>query len=109
MSDEFEDGKKKFLEAVKAIDAAVEIVIPVTPSRGNFLIALSKGKARKFMSVAEDDILVPPRFSREIAARVPGAELRVVAAAGHGYFLERPDVFNELSLDFLARHSARKA
>ena len=57
MSDEFEDGKKKFLEAVKAIDAAVEIVIPVTPSRGNFLIALSKGKARKFMSVAEDDIL----------------------------------------------------
>ena len=61
------------------------------------------------VSVAEDDILVPPRFSREIAARVPGAELRVVAAAGHGYFLERPDVFNELSLDFLARHSARKA
>jgi hypothetical protein len=60
MSDEFEDGKKKFLEAVKAIDAAVEIVIPVTPSRGNFLIALSKGKARKFMSVSEDDILDLP-------------------------------------------------
>ena len=60
MADEFEDGKKKFLEAVKAINGAVEIVIPVTPSRGNFLIALSKGKARKFMSVAEDDILDLP-------------------------------------------------
>jgi pimeloyl-ACP methyl ester carboxylesterase len=61
------------------------------------------------VSVAEDDILVPPRFSREIAARIPGAELRVVAAAGHGYFLERPDVFNELSLNFLARSSSHQA
>jgi len=59
------------------------------------------------VSVADDDILVPPRFAREIAARVPGAELRMVATAGHGYFLERPDVFNDLSLDFLARSSVR--
>jgi hypothetical protein len=57
MNDEFGDGKNKFIQAVKAIDGAVEVVIPVTPSRGNFLIALSKGKARKFMSVTEDDIL----------------------------------------------------
>jgi hypothetical protein len=57
MSDEFADGKNKFIQAVKAIDGEVEVVIPVTPSRGNFLIALSKGKGRKFMSVSEDDIL----------------------------------------------------
>jgi len=57
------------------------------------------------VSVAEDDILVPARFSREIAKRIPGAELRLVQGAGHCYFLERPDVFNELSLDFIARSS----
>ena len=55
------------------------------------------------VSVAEDDILTPPRFSREIAKRIPGAELRLVPGAGHCYFLERPEVFNEISLDFLAR------
>ncbi|MBI4271897.1 MAG: alpha/beta fold hydrolase [Candidatus Rokubacteria bacterium] len=55
------------------------------------------------VSVAEDDILVPPRFSRELAAAIPGAELRVVADAGHLYFLEQPDVFNALCMDFLAR------
>ena len=60
MDDEFEDGKKKFLEAVKSIDGAVEIVIPVTPSRGNFLISLSKGGGRKFISIAEDDMLDIP-------------------------------------------------
>ena len=48
---------------------------------------------------------MPPRFSREIAARIPGATLHVVPGAAHGYFLERPDVFNRLSLDFIARHS----
>jgi 3-oxoadipate enol-lactonase len=57
------------------------------------------------VSVAEDDILVPPRFSRDIAKRIPGAELRLVPGAGHCYFLERPEVFNEISLDFIARSS----
>jgi pimeloyl-ACP methyl ester carboxylesterase len=59
------------------------------------------------VSVAEDDVLVPPRFSRELAARIPGAELRVIEGAGHVYFWERPETFNELCLDFLARASAR--
>ncbi|PYN37698.1 MAG: alpha/beta hydrolase [Candidatus Rokuibacteriota bacterium] len=59
------------------------------------------------VSVAEDDILVPSRFAREIAARVPGAELHLVPAAGHGFFLERPDVFNALSLDFIGRTSPK--
>jgi 3-oxoadipate enol-lactonase len=57
------------------------------------------------VSVAEDDILVPPRFSRALASRIPGAELHVIPAAGHGYFLERPDTFNQLSLDFFVRAS----
>ena len=59
------------------------------------------------VSVAADDILVPSRFSREIVARIPGAELRVVPDASHCYFPERADAFNELSLDFLARSSSR--
>jgi pimeloyl-ACP methyl ester carboxylesterase len=57
------------------------------------------------VSVAEDDILAPPRFSRAIAKRIPGAELRLVPGAGHCYFLERPEVFNAISLDFIARSS----
>ena len=59
------------------------------------------------VSVAADDILVPSRFAREIVARIPGAELRVIPDAGHCYFLERADAFNELCLDFLARSSSR--
>ena len=66
---------------------------------------LSAIRCPTLVSVAEDDILVPPRFSREIAARIPGATLHLVPGAAHGYFLERPDFFNQLSLDFIARNS----
>lgn len=59
------------------------------------------------VTVAEHDILVPPRFAREIAARMPHAEFHMMADAGHGYMWERPDEFNRLSLDFLAKHSGR--
>jgi pimeloyl-ACP methyl ester carboxylesterase len=55
------------------------------------------------ISVADGDILVSPRFSRELAARMPAAELRVIEGAGHGYFWERPDLFNAMCLDFLSR------
>jgi len=76
MSDEFDDGKKKFLEVVKSIDGAVEVVMPVTPSRGNFLISLTKGKARKFISIAEDDIVDLPDdegIQKKVTAELQGA------------------------------------
>ena len=54
---EFDEGKEKFLQVVKSIDSAVEVVIPVVPSRGMFLISFTKAGQRKFLTVSEDDIL----------------------------------------------------
>ena len=76
MDDEFGEGKTRFLEVVKSLDGDVDVVIPVTPSRGNFLVALSKGKARKFISVTEDDIVdLPedPAILQKITADVKSA------------------------------------
>lgn len=58
--DEMEEGKKKFLDMVGEVDAAVQVVIPVTPSNSLFLISLTKGQNRKFITLAEDDILDLP-------------------------------------------------
>jgi 3-oxoadipate enol-lactonase len=66
---------------------------------------LGKLTCPTLVSVADDDILVPPRFSRELAAAIQGATLRTVEGAGHCYFWERPDVFNAMCLDFLTRRS----
>jgi hypothetical protein len=60
MMDEMEEGKQKFLEVVKGTDAAVQVVIPVTPSNSMFLISLTKGPNRKFITVSEDDIIDMP-------------------------------------------------
>jgi hypothetical protein len=61
--DEMEAGKQKFLEVVKGIDHEVQVVIPVTPSNSMFLISLTKGANRKFITVPEDDIIDLPNDS----------------------------------------------
>jgi len=58
--DEMEEGKQRFLEVVKGTDAAVQVVMPVTPSNSMFLISLTKGPNRKFITVSEDDIIDLP-------------------------------------------------
>jgi hypothetical protein len=57
---EMEGGKRKFLEMVQDIDGSTQVVIPVTPSNGMFLISLTKGANRKFITVPEDDMIDLP-------------------------------------------------
>jgi hypothetical protein len=68
---EFDEGKEKFLQLVKSIDPSVAVVIPVTPSRGMFLISLTKGGQRKFLTVSEEDILDLPEDA-DILKKVTG-------------------------------------
>jgi hypothetical protein len=65
--DEMEEGKQKFLEVVKGVDAAVQVVIPVTPSNSMFLISFTKGPNRKFITVSEDDIIDLPNEASILA------------------------------------------
>lgn len=58
--DEMEEGKHKFLEVVQRVDPSVQVVIPVTPSNSLFLISLTKGPNRKFITVSEDDVIDLP-------------------------------------------------
>lgn len=56
-NDESADGTQAFLGLVKEVDAAVQVVIPTAPSNSSYLISLTKGANRKFISVSEDDLL----------------------------------------------------
>ncbi|WHZ22446.1 MAG: hypothetical protein OJF47_001558 [Nitrospira sp.] len=58
--DEWEEGKQKFLEVVRGIDGAVEVVIPTKPTNSMFLVSLTKGPNRKFITVSEDDMIDLP-------------------------------------------------
>jgi len=61
--DEWEEGKQKFLEVIQDIDRDVDVVIPTRPTNSMFLISLTKGPNRKFITVSEDDIIDLPTES----------------------------------------------
>jgi pimeloyl-ACP methyl ester carboxylesterase len=53
------------------------------------------------VTVGELDLVLPTRFSRELAARIPGARLVVVPDAGHQPFQELPAEYNRILHEFL--------
>ncbi len=77
--DETEEGKQKFMEVVKGVDATVQVVIPVTPSNSMFLISLTKGSNRKFITIPEDDLIDLPHETG-IEAKVTKTVRDAVAA-----------------------------
>lgn len=52
------------------------------------------------------DTLIPPEASKPMAEQVPGAHLEVIEGAGHLSNLERPQEFNRLLAEHLARCGA---
>jgi hypothetical protein len=55
--EEWEAGKQRLTELVRTMNPDVTVVIPTRPAAGTFLIALARGKAKKFLSVSEDDLI----------------------------------------------------
>lgn len=50
------------------------------------------------------DAIVPVQNSRNLAAQIPGARLRLVAGGSHLFFIERPDEFNQIVVEFLGQN-----
>lgn len=64
-----------------------------------------KGFAVPTLVISGDrDLLFPPEALREVAAVIPGAELRELPGIGHSTYFEDPARFNELVEAFLAEH-----
>jgi hypothetical protein len=55
--DEIEAGKAAFLALIAGIDPAIGVVIPSRASDDKFLIALTWGGRRVFVTVPEDDLI----------------------------------------------------
>jgi len=48
------------------------------------------------------DVIVPVQNSRNLAARIPGATLQIVAGGSHTFFIEQAAEFNRIITDFLS-------
>jgi hypothetical protein len=57
MADDIEAGKAALISLIRQHDPNVQVVIPVRATNDRYLISLSRGKGREFISVVEDDLL----------------------------------------------------
>ncbi len=53
----------------------------------------------------EHDSLTTPASGRAMAERVKGSEFHVVPRSGHLINIEEPEIFNQIALEFLQRHT----
>ena len=58
--------------------------------------------------VGKEEILIPVNFSQELAANIPNAELVVSERAGHNYWMETPDSFNQAVMQFLTKVTEKR-
>ena len=61
-------------------------------------------KAPTLVISGDADAIVPVQNSRNLAAAIPGAELRIMEGGSHLFFIERPEEFNRTIISFLKKH-----
>ena len=61
-------------------------------------------RAPTLVVAGSEDSVYPLPIARDMARRIPGAELAVIEGAGHLVNLEQPERFNDIVLAFLRRH-----
>jgi pimeloyl-ACP methyl ester carboxylesterase len=83
------DGLMGQLEANLAHDASARMSAIVAPT---------------LITVGELDMCIPPHFSEELHKLIAHSELVVFPGGAHLHGLLDPDVFNQTTLDWLARH-----
>jgi pimeloyl-ACP methyl ester carboxylesterase len=67
--------------------------------------SLGRVRAPALILHGEEDVMSPPANARLLAAGIPGAELHVVAGAGHAVPLEQPEESARLLLAWVQRHA----
>jgi 3-oxoadipate enol-lactonase len=80
--------RESYLKTVEA-SASQDLAAPIEQIRAPTLV------------VTSEDPLYSPEIARDMARRIPGARLAVIADAGHLSNIEQPDAFNRVVLEFL--------
>jgi pimeloyl-ACP methyl ester carboxylesterase len=61
-------------------------------------------EAPTLLLTGDADEIVPVQNSHNLAAKIPGSQLSVVAGGSHLFFIEQPDEFNLIVIEFLKSH-----
>lgn len=67
--------------------------------------ALETIRVPTLLMTGDADLYTPPSLLRMQAAHIPHAQVEIIPEAAHSANWERPELFNRLVLDFIARHN----
>jgi pimeloyl-ACP methyl ester carboxylesterase len=62
---------------------------------------VSEIKAPTLVLTGDEDTIVPPGNSQNLAAQIPHARLAIIEGGSHMFFIEQPDKFNHAVIEFL--------
>ena len=97
------DGASRWLEIELASRPGG--AVPAQPLRDPITYArLQTMQVPVLILSGEADLLSPPALMRMLAAHIPTSRFVSLHEAGHAGFWERPQVWNGLVLEFIARH-----
>ena len=88
--------RESYLKTVEA-STAQDVSAPIENIQAPTLVVTS-----------DDDHVYTPDIARDMAKRIPGAELAMIEGAGHLSNVDQPERFNEVVLRFLLRHTASR-
>jgi non-heme chloroperoxidase len=84
-------------QPAKVINAAMRAIM-MRPDASSLLSTIH---CPALVIVGEDDKATPPETAKSISTRIPGAQFRMLADAGHISNIEQPEEFNRAMLDHI--------
>jgi pimeloyl-ACP methyl ester carboxylesterase len=90
-------------DMLKMVAAAKKLHVGQFEAATSFDVESRVGGIRSQTLVVSGDAdqIVPVQNSRNLAAKIPGATLRIVEGGSHTFFSERADEFNQLVTEFI--------
>ena len=108
-SESFIEKNEEQIRSMKEFSATInqpEAVVNLAKAsiRHDVRKQISKIKNPTLIVVGEEDILIPPGYSKILNDEIESSELVIIKDCGHVAPIEKPAEFNEIVLDFLAKH-----
>ena len=102
---------KNYDQVMTVLDNMKKNSSPIEGMRGQLDANMSHDIADKLnqisvptlITVGENDMCLPPSFSRELADGIPNSELIIFPGGSHLFGIQDPGTFNRTTLDWLER------
>lgn len=95
------DWLPTYLEHMARLDPRVFFALAKAIQEHDATDLLPRIRVPVLVVAGERDFFCPPRVAREMAERIPGAELLVIPAGSHAAIIEQPDLFSLRLASFL--------